>query len=124
MSYAEEPAESTQATTDEPIQEQKKIPGQGSDTFIQVQPEKIYMTLVDFLDRESIKAVQDQTYSIPGVTDFIPHMMTKGLITYDVHYSGHAKLLFKALRDTIGSDYEISMRETGEKQWEITIKKL
>jgi hypothetical protein len=120
--FAQESEDASSDVAEETEEEKPKIPGQGSDTFIQIQPEKIHMTFVDFYEHEPLKAVQDRMYSIPGVTDFIPYLATKGLITYDVRYSGHAKLLFKALRDTIGRDYELGMKEIDTKQWEITIR--
>ncbi len=105
-------------------EEAEKIPGTGSDSFIQVQLHTILFTLVDFHQYESVRAVQEQMRSIPGVTDFIPHMATQGLLTYDLRYSGHPKLLLKALRDTMGQKYELGLKEMGSKQWEITVRKL
>ncbi len=92
--------------------------------FIQVQPDTIHFTFIEFHHFEAIRDIKEQMYAIPGVTDFIPYLATKGLITYDLRYSGHAKLLMKALQDTMAERYELGMKEIGEKAWEITLRKL
>ncbi len=107
-----------------PEEAETKIPGTGSDTFIQVQVHKILLTFVDFHKHEPLRAAKEQMRSIPGVTDFIPHTATKGLITYDVRYSGTPRLLMKALKDTIGVKYELGLKEIAKKEWEITVRKL
>lgn len=91
--------------------------------FKLIQPESIHLTLVEFWYHNDIRQLQEQILSIPGVSDFVPYVETPGLITYDLRYSGDAKLLFKAMEDTLGQTYEIAMKEIGEKSWEITLRR-
>jgi hypothetical protein len=101
-----------------------KTPGQGSDSFIQVQLQTIHISFIDIRHYETIKQVQEQMYSIPGVTNFIPYRETKGLLTYDLRYSGGAKLLQKALQDTLTERFEVGVKESMGNFWEFTIRKL
>jgi len=88
-----------------------------------VQPELILFTLLDFREYELVKKIQEQMYSIPGVTDFIPYLEAPGLLTYDLRYSGPSTLLIKALQDVFGIQYEIGMKEIGDDSWEITMRR-
>lgn len=92
--------------------------------FKLIQPERIHFSFIDFYYYETIKQVQEQMLSIPGLTDFIPYLETSGLLTYDLRYSGPADLLMKALNDVFGTQYELGMKEMGENAWEITMRKI
>lgn len=98
-------------------------PGEGHSGVKQVQPELIRFTMIEFREYETIKKIHEQMYSIPGVTDFVPYLETPGLLTYDLRYSGPATLLVKALQDVFGMQYEIAIKEIGEKSWEITMRR-
>ena len=45
------------------------------------------------------------------------------MITYQLHYSGTTELLMKALQEVFGAQYELGLKQMGEKSWEITMRR-
>ena len=103
----------------EPAQEEP-LPESG---YRLVQPDDILFTFIEFRNYDQLHQLQEQMLSIPGLTNFIPNLETPGLITYQLHYSGTTELLMKALQEVFGAQYELGLKQMGEKSWEITMRR-
>lgn len=88
-----------------------------------VQPDDILFTFIEFRNYDQLHQLQEQMLSIPGLTNFIPNLETPGLLTYQLHYSGTTELLMKALQEVFGAQYELGLKQMGEKSWEITMRR-
>lgn len=119
------PAAPQTPTSEAPTSAEQAAESEGLEEggFKQVQLETIHFTMIGFEKHEIVRQIQQQMYSIPGVQNFIPYLITPGLTTYDLRYSGPARLLFKALQDVFTPQYVVDIKEIGDKAWEITMRK-
>jgi hypothetical protein len=91
--------------------------------FKQVQLETYRLTLLDFLYFKDVHQIEEMMFSIPGMKQLTPFQESAGLISYEMGYSGSSELLIKALVEVFPEErFELTMREIGEKAWEISLK--
>lgn len=117
---AAQEAEVTDEATEAETPPETSLPESG---YRLVQPDDILFTFIEFRHYDQLHQLQEQMLSIPGLTNFIPQLEAPGLLTYQLHYSGTTDLLMKALQEVFGGQYELGLKQMGEKSWEITMRR-